>query len=66
MYLKGNYPETIFHIDAVQSFGRLPIRPLEWGIDLLSISGHKIHAPKGIGALYIKKGTPITSLQWGG
>lgn len=66
LYLKGNYPDTIFHTDAVQSFGRLPIRPLEWGIDLLSISGHKIHAPKGVGALYIKKGTLITSLQWGG
>jgi len=66
LYLKGNYPDTIFHTDAVQSFGRLPIRPLEWGIDLLSISGHKVHAPKGIGALYIKKGTLITSLQWGG
>lgn len=66
LYLKGNYPDTVFHTDAVQSFGRLPIRPLEWGVDLLSISGHKIHAPKGVGALYIKKGTLITSLQWGG
>ena len=66
LFLKGNYPETVFHIDAVQSYGRLPIKPVEWGIDLLSISGHKIHAPKGIGALYIKRGTPISSLQWGG
>ena len=66
LFLKGNYPDIVFHTDAVQSFGRLHIRPVEWGIDLLSISGHKIHAPKGIGALYIKKGTPLTTLQWGG
>lgn len=66
LFLKNNYPDIIFHTDAVQSFGRLHIRPMEWGIDLLSASGHKIHAPKGIGALYIKKGTPLTTLQWGG
>lgn len=59
-------PQALFHIDAVQSFGRLDIRPIEWGVDLLSISGHKIHAPKGIGALYIRKGVSIMPLQWGG
>nr|PZN11038.1 MAG: cysteine desulfurase NifS [Caldicoprobacter oshimai] len=61
---QGNSP--VFHVDAVQSFGKLDIKPVQWGIDLLSISGHKIHAPKGIGALYMRKGVKIHPLQWGG
>ncbi|WP_204486642.1 cysteine desulfurase family protein [Caldicoprobacter guelmensis] len=60
----GNAP--VFHVDAVQSFGKLTLKPAQWGIDLLSISGHKVHAPKGIGALYIRKGVKIHPLQWGG
>lgn len=66
LFLKNNYPHIVFHTDGVQSFGRLNLRPMEWEIDLVSISGHKIHGPKGIGALYIKKGTPLSTLQWGG
>ena len=59
-------PRTLFHVDAVQSYGKMQIRPKKSGIDLLSVSGHKIHGPKGIGFLYKKEKTRIKPLLYGG
>jgi cysteine desulfurase len=56
----------IFHADAVQMVGKLPVSVKDNPIDLLSISGHKLHAPKGIGALYARRGTKITPQIMGG
>ena len=55
-----------FHTDAVQAVGALPVDVKAMNIDLLTISGHKLHAPKGIGALYIRKGVRIRAIQLGG
>ncbi len=57
---------VIFHTDAVQAVGKLSFDLQQWPVDLLSLSGHKLYAPKGIGAQYIRKGTKITSLIHGG
>jgi cysteine desulfurase len=56
----------LFHTDAVQAVGKIPINVSESGIDMLSLSGHKFHAPKGIGALYIRKGTKFSPFMIGG
>jgi cysteine desulfurase len=54
------------HTDGVQSVGKIPVDVKQLGVDLLSLSGHKIHAPKGVGALFIKKGTRLEKLFYGG
>jgi cysteine desulfurase len=56
----------IFHTDAVQAVGKIPIKVGETGVNMLSLSGHKFHAPKGIGALYIRKGTRFSPFMIGG
>jgi cysteine desulfurase len=58
--------DVYFHTDAVQAAAKIPIRVKEIGCDLLSISGHKIHAPQGIGALYVRKGTTLSPMLYGG
>lgn len=57
---------TYLHVDAVQAVTHMPINLKSWNIDLMSVSGHKFHAPKGIGILYIKEGTQIENLIHGG
>jgi cysteine desulfurase len=57
---------VIFHTDAVQAFGKVPIDVRNLPVDLLTISGHKIGAPKGIGAMFIRRGTPVRPLMHGG
>lgn len=57
---------ALFHTDAVQAVGKIPIDLKATKIDMLSLSGHKLHGPKGIGALYVRKGTKFSPLIWGG
>lgn len=64
--IKRCNPQTYFHVDAVQGFGKFPIYPSRMKVDLLSVSGHKIHGPKGVGFLYIKDGTRIHPIIYGG
>lgn len=64
--VKSKNKDTKLFVDAVQAAGKIPMNVQEQGIDLLSISGHKFHAPKGIGALYVKAGTMFSPLIIGG
>ncbi len=64
--IKRKYPDCITHCDAVQGFMKLPIKVNALCADLISVSGHKVYAPKGVGALYIKKGVNITTFMQGG
>ncbi len=64
--VKEKNGDVICHTDAVQAFGKIAINVRKLGADLVSISGHKVHAPKGVGALYIKKGVRVVPLHYGG
>lgn len=59
-------PGVLFHVDAIQAYGKLVIRPKRQGIDLLSVSAHKFHGPKGVGFLYIDERVKIKPLLYGG
>lgn len=59
-------PKAYYHVDAIQAYAKYRIRPARTGIDLLSVSGHKLHAPKGTGFLYIRNGVRIKPIIYGG
>lgn len=58
--------KVLFHTDAVQAIGAIPVNVADWHVDMLSLSAHKFHGPKGVGALYIKKGVHIETFMHGG
>lgn len=64
--IKEKKPGAYFHVDAIQAYGKYVIRPKRQGIDLLSVSGHKIHGPKGVGFLYMDERVKIKPLIYGG
>lgn len=64
--IKAYDSEILFHTDCIQAYGKMPCLPRRWKADLLSVSGHKIHGPKGIGFLYVRKGAKIRPIIWGG
>ncbi len=64
--IKKKNPNTLFHVDAIQSYGKLRIYPKKMSVDMLSVSGHKLHGPKGSGFLYIKDKTKVKPILFGG
>lgn len=64
--IKEANPDTYYHVDCVQAYGKMRVYPRKWKIDMVSISGHKIHGPKGSGALYVRKGVKIKPILYGG
>lgn len=64
--IKTKNPDTYFHVDAIQGFGKLRLHPKKAGIDMMSVSSHKIHGPKGVGFLYINEKAKIKPIIYGG
>ncbi len=64
--IKSKNTKTVFHVDAIQAYGKYKIVPKSMNVDLLSVSSHKIHGPKGTGFLYVKEGTKIRPIIFGG
>lgn len=64
--IKKKNPGTLFHVDAIQAYGKYIIHPGKMGIDMMSVSGHKIHGPKGSGFLYVKEKTKVKPVIYGG
>lgn len=64
--VKGKNKQCLVHTDAIQALGKIELDPAGWGIDLLSVSAHKIHGPKGVGALWVRTGVQVEPLIYGG
>ncbi len=64
--IKSVNPHMLYHVDAVQAYGKYPINVKKMGIDMLSVSGHKVHGPKGVGFFYMKKGLKVKPIIFGG
>lgn len=64
--VKRKASPALIHVDAVQAFGKIPLSPKKLGVDLMTVSSHKIHGPKGVGAIFIKEGTRLRPVAVGG
>lgn len=64
--VKRKNPDAHFHCDGVQAYGKMVLKPKKWNVDSMCVSAHKVHGPKGVGALYIKKGARVLPLLYGG
>lgn len=64
--IKKRCPDAVFHVDAVQAFCKMPLKPLKWSVDFMTVSAHKIHGPKGVGAICMRDGARLVPLLYGG